>query len=1659
MLLSAPGKSCAVRVQDSPPIGRQPCLSASQPLQPGAKDGRIGTMSQPEPAPRRRGRAAWTSIALFLILAMGASFRFTNVNWDKGTYHIHPDERSTTMVVTGVTWPESVAEYFDTSHSPLNPRNNNSVYFYGTLPLFLTKGVAAGLDAVVDRVASSQAGAPMWAVTWVPLSGYDRIHLVGRVLSAIFDLSSVLLLFFFARRLFDWRVGLAASYLLALAVLDIQASHYWGVDTFLSFFVLLTLWFLLDVAEGKGWPAFVGLGLAMGLTLACKVSVFLLILVVVLAAWLRVRRRVSLGNSANRATLGAVGGLLLAAVVAFGIFRVAQPYAWAGPDYAGWDQVPEAYRPQLRLLEKIPEPLRAVFMPNPRWIADILEAGGQQTGAADVPWGHQWAERKPWLWPLYNTVVWGMGVPFGAAACAGVLLALFLLLRRYWRSRRSRALDHGPQTMDHDSSTAHPTPPGHRGPSPIVHRPPVVLLLPLAWVLLIFGWQGAQYVKSLRYFLPLYPFLALFAGWLVVWTWDWARGRSKGLRVAAGALGGVVLLGTFLWALAFIQIYREPVTRVQASEWMYENIPPGSTIATEHYDDPLPFNMFGYNAYGGMYEGIELTNYWEDTPEKLEKLLGDLGQADYIAMSSGRLSTSIPRLPMRFPFTTRYYELLQAGELGFEQVAEFTSYPRLLGIEFNDDRAEEQFTVYDHPKVQIFGKTSAFDTETVRAQLTEGLDWDGIAHGLLARDVGRWKRDQRKLERALGGLQASQERKDLLLTEEQRRVQEEGGTWASIFRRDSFANHVPVLAWLLLLAALGLAALPLTIGLFQWLPDRGYILARPVGVLLLAWLSWVLTNLTPLTYSRGTIGLAFGLVALASAATLALPAQRRRLADLWRGQKRMMLLTEGLFLAFFLLFLLIRWGNPDLWHPYKGGEKPMDFAFLNAVIKSTEFPPYDPWFAGGYLNYYYFGQVMAGTLIKLVGILPSVAYNLALPAWFAMTAMGAFSAAHNLVSHPLPGRERAGARAVPGPRRLSPLLVGLAAALGVAVLGNLGEIALVIDGLGRGLLPEWKSSIPGLEGLVRAAVGLWQVIFSGRTLPVGLDEWYWNASRAITSATYESVITEFPFFTFLYADLHAHLLAMPLTFLSLAAAISVVRRPAAGAARRERLRVLGALVALLVFWALVIGAMRTTNTWDVPPHLILALGALVIGDTARRFDRIDMTHRTAPAQSCLMSFGFVAWQFALVLVLGWWVLYRPFWQSYGAYYNSLGLWQGTRTSPGDYLVVHGLFLFAIVTYLLVRAFGRGRGTRPDPLVHRAGLTLRYARRPRRLRRVAGIARARGVPVGRWLWLALALLLVVEVALLVPGLLPFTQAKADAEPGSYAYRGLGTWALGLPLALLGLSLLLRRRADPEERLWATLVLLGLAMSLGVEVLVLQGDIGRMNTVFKFYLQVWLLWGVAAAAALGYITSHLRRWRWWRTLWLAVLGVLVFCAALYPVLGSAAKVRDRFFGRAGPGGLDGWAYMQTARYADYNQEFDLKSDYEAMRWMLDNIVGSPTIIEGYAGEYHWGARYAINTGLPAVIGWNWHERQQRAVAGDQQVMERMADVNFFYDTPFVDDAQDVLDRYGVKYIIVGPMERAAYGAGSLAKFDDMVNDGRLARVYQSEGVTIYEVVGGR
>ncbi|MGC9523834.1 MAG: hypothetical protein ACP5HG_18435, partial [Anaerolineae bacterium] len=279
-----------------------------------------------------------------------------------------------------------------------------------------------------------------------------------------------------------------------------------------------------------------------------------------------------------------------------------------------------------------------------------------------------------------------------------------------------------------------------------------VLLLPLggggeirgrhfvlwSWTTLYVASYATRWVKAMRYFLPVYPFLILFAAFALGHALTRWRGRLW-RRVAVG-LTLVVTLGAAAWGIGMTGIYLRPHTRIVASRWIYANVPPGSTVANEHWDWGLPLRIEGRDGLRSTYTGIEMALYNEDTPQKLRQLLTWLDQADYLFLASNRLYGSIPRLPERYPLTTEYYRALFAGELGFELAAEFTSYLTLWPLTFPDQEipyplmtprtatqrslvpvplppAEESFSVYDHPNCLIFRKTSAYDPQRVAVLL------------------------------------------------------------------------------------------------------------------------------------------------------------------------------------------------------------------------------------------------------------------------------------------------------------------------------------------------------------------------------------------------------------------------------------------------------------------------------------------------------------------------------------------------------------------------------------------------------------------------------------------------------------------------------------------------------------------------------------------------------------------------------------------------------------------------------------------------------------------------------------------------------------------------------------------------------------------------------
>jgi uncharacterized membrane protein len=233
-----------------------------------------------------------------------------------------------------------------------------------------------------------------------------------------------------------------------------------------------------------------------------------------------------------------------------------------------------------------------------------------------------------------------------------------------------------------------------------------------------------------------------------------------------------------------------------------------------------------------------------------------------------------------------------------------------------------------------------------------------------------------------------------------------------------------------------------------------------------------------------------------------------------------------------------------------------------------------------------------------------------------------------------------------------------------------------------------------------------------------------------------------------------------------------------------------------------------------------------------------------------------------------------------------------------------------------------------------------------------------------------------------------------------------------------------------------------------------DVGRTNTVFKFYVQVWVLWSLAAAAAAYRVYGLLPRLpRLWRRAWALALLLLVATASLYPVLATRARIRDRFDTSVGPT-LNGLAFADKAVLDDKGKKIALRYDAAAIRWMLKTVPGSPVVAEvnTFPTLYGWGDRYAMFTGNPTIVGWDYHERQQRP-SQSANVTDRIADVQIAYRTLSADFAYRILRRYGVSYVVVGPLERAYFPEGQVKwRF----GEGRFWHaVYRNPGVTIYKL----
>jgi len=450
-----------------------------------------------------------------------------------------------------------------------------------------------------------------------------------------------------------------------------------------------------------------------------------------------------------------------------------------------------------------------------------------------------------------------------------------------------------------------------------------------------------------------------------------------------------------------------------------------------------------------------------------------------------------------------------------------------------------------------------------------------------------------------------------------------------------------------------------------------------------------------------------------------------------------------------------------------------------------------------------------------------------------------------------------------------------------------------------------------------------------------------------------------------------------------------------------------------------------TNTWDLPAYLGLIAVAFLLRERLAH----GKWKLAWPAISTIAVGGLSL------------LLYRPFFAHYQTLEVGLGLaiTRG-RTELQAFLIVWGFFLFILITFLLVE------------------LVRQRAR--------LGVLRFVRVLLARW-----------EV---LPHLAEVYRALVNRQTSNYtlsiyslggvlllavalAARGFWVLAFVLPLVVGAVLLLLREDASPEELFVSLLVFTGLLVAAGCEVVYLKDHLRgdqewwRMNTIFKFYIQVWVMLGIAAAVAVPHLWARMRRWQsaGWRRAWAAGLVLLSFASLLYPLVFTPARVDDRFPGDRPPvGTLDGMAFMTVGSYTwPENNRIELKYDYQALQWLIANVKGTPVVAEAAIPYYREGGlRVATYTGLPTFLG--AHQNEQRY---GSQVGGRDGKAREFFNTSNISRVLQLIGELHVSYIYVGQLEHTVYDAAGLAKFDDMVQQGELEVVYENEKVKIYQVSG--
>ena len=859
---------------------------------------------------------------------------------------------------------------------------------------------------------------------------------------------------------------------------------------------------------------------------------------------------------------------------------------------------------------------------------------------------------------------------------------------------------------------------------------------------------------------------------------------------------------------------------------------------------------------------------------------------------------------------------------------------------------------------------------------------------------------------------------------------------------------IQALLWLLFSIFIGTITWPLCRRLFSRLPGKGYFFAKPLGLLVWGFLFWWLVTLSLL--QNDLSGQFVALIILIVINFLI--ARTDGFQVLWneiKANKRLIFWAEFVFLFAFILMALLRAFNPEIINT----EKFMEMAFINAIERSPSFPPMDPWLSGYSISYYYFGYLLGVMITRITATASEVGYNLIAAYWYAMTALGAYGVVFCLL---VCSRGKTLKHEIPDWIYPAALLAPII----LLVISNWHGFFDVLHSRGLfyskdeagNLVSEFWTKL-NLRDLTEAPNN-----FSWYPLRGGGWTW-WAASRTVIDHNFAGspieIIDEFPAFSFILADIHPHVLNMPFILLTIGMAFEAFL---GGWHQKTQgwLSSLGLEPMHLAAGLIALGGLSFINTWDFPFYLVLIACSL--------------TYFT------FIQYGWHGriWQFlqlSLGLGLGSILLYVPFFLSFSSQAGGILPSFNFFTAGKYFWVMFGPLLVAILAYLscslrkyydlkaakkaafisllltffgLIFTLGFGYFVLNLESVGQTLLMRLGASSPREALQLALLGRL----ADPWTLVTIAILIFLAISLIIARNYKIVHVMTE-------------------------ELEVERKVQPEVFL-LFIVLLGAAFALIPEFIFLRDQFGnRMNTIFKFYFQAWILWSLAAS----YAAIKLLRRSGRSGLFEQIYLVLVFLLGLISILMGIYRNDEVYnnlnqnLGNFGSSPLDFIVFAipcifligifinafkhQWHRVAAVIVVFGLLAGltYPVVQvWQKTNAFATSTLpsLDGMKGvlqaneiaavkwlrkaplgvlaEANDGGQYSIYnyastfSGMPSVLGWVGHESQWRG--GDAEMGTRFKDLEVLYSTADWDRTAEILTRYNIRYIYVGPLEAITY-----------------------------------